>query len=305
VASDAPELQAVAADTFAGEAARASRHTLPLGAPCPNCATPLQGPWCHACGQKGEAFHRSASHLVAEAFEGLTHFDGRFWRTLPRLLWRPGELTRDYLEGHRAPQIPPFRMFLVVLLVVFFTGQMNFATNHVEFRVAPADTFIARDPADRAAFGEAIEALRAKPSARWLVEGGEHAMKDPEAFFTAMEHWSHQFAILMLPIAALMLSLLFALRRGVYVFDHLIFSMHSLSFQGLLLSAAFLLGLWSPLAWLLLLAAPAHLFVHMRGAYGTGVVSTLLRMSLLFLGSAAGFMVLMMGLVMVGLATLH
>ena len=32
-----------------------------------NCATPLQGPWCHACGQRGEDFHRSIVHL-AELF---------------------------------------------------------------------------------------------------------------------------------------------------------------------------------------------------------------------------------------------
>jgi hypothetical protein len=305
VAIDAPELEAIAADTLAGEAARASKHSLPIGTPCPNCATPLEGPWCHACGQRAEKYDRSIWHLMVEAFEGLTHFDGRFWQTLPRLLYRPGQLTLDYLDGHRAPQIPPFRMFLVVLLAVFLAGSWNFQANDVNIKVAPADTFIAADPADRAAFKEAADALRAKPEARWIVERGEHAMKDPKSLLTAMEHWSHQFAILMLPIAALMLSLLFAFRRGIYVFDHLVFSMHSLAFQGLLLTTVFLLGIpvgWS--GWLLLLA-PAHLFVHMRGTYGTSIVGTLLRMFLLFCGSAAAFVILMMGLVFVGLATAH
>ena len=69
--------------------------------------------------------------------------------------------------------------------------------------------------------------MRTKPEGRWLADHGAAAVKDPEALVRAMEHWSHQFAILMLPIAAMMLSLLFVFKRGVYVFDHLIFSMHS------------------------------------------------------------------------------
>ena len=45
-------LEAVTADTLAHEAARASKHSLPIGAPCPNCHTALAGPWCYACGQR-------------------------------------------------------------------------------------------------------------------------------------------------------------------------------------------------------------------------------------------------------------
>jgi hypothetical protein len=45
--------------------------------------------------------------------------DSRLWRTVIPLLVRPGQLTRDYLEGRRARYMPPFRMYLV-LSVVFF-----------------------------------------------------------------------------------------------------------------------------------------------------------------------------------------
>jgi hypothetical protein len=109
----------------------------------------------------------------------------------------------------------------------------------------------------------------------------------------------------MLPIAALMLSVLFLFKKNVYVYDHLIFSMHSLSFQGLLLSAVFLLDLVAPWSFLLMLLAPVHLFKHMRGTYGTSRLGTLIRMFLLFTGSVAGFVFLMLGLTFVGLATLH
>jgi len=301
----ATKLRVVGGKTSVYVTPRKPRHGLDIGTPCPNCGTALAGAYCYACGQKGEGYHRSIWRLITESFESLTHFDGRFWKTLPNLIGRPGKLTRDYLDGHRAAQIPPFRLFLIVLIALFFTGSLNIQVNHLNFRVAPADSFIARDPADRAQFKAAFDAMRTKPQGKWLVERGEAAVKDPQALLTAMEHWSHQFAILMLPIAALMLSLLFVFKRGVYVFDHLIFSMHSLSFQGLLLSGVFLGDMAVPWAAWFLLLSPLHLFVHMRETYRIGAIGALIRMFLLFTLSASAFIFLMIGLVFVGLATLH
>jgi hypothetical protein len=319
----APELDAATADAIAGEIGRASKHALPLGAPCPNCGTPLQGPWCHACGQKGEAYQRSIWHLIGEAFEGLTHVDGRVWKTLPRLAVRPGQLTRDYLDGHRASQIPPFRIFLVMLLLVFFAGGLNFsATNeHFKFKsINDPEVQAQMTPEQRAQVAEALGAVPGKSrsadnfrldlsrnaatNAFWTARA-KKVLTDPEAFMLALEQWGHRFAILTLPIAALMLSVLFAFKRNVYVFDHLIFSMHSLSFQGLLVSACFVAGIWAGWAWQALWLAPVHLFAHMRGTYGTSVVGTLVRMALLFFGSCVALGFLVAGLVLVGMATMH
>lgn len=313
MASGAQELEPTTAEANAGEHARAAGHALPPGAPCPNCGTVLLGPWCHACGQKGEEFHRSIWHLVAEAFEGLTHFDGRFWNTLPRLLARPGKLTRDYLEGHRASQIPPFRMFLVVLLAVFLAGSLNMRGSGAQFRIVRLDDPKLSDamtPKQRADVERSLAQIKlgqgvTGQASRWVRDRTLRAVQDPEVFLTALEQWGHQFAILMLPISALLLSLLFLGKRDVYVFDHLIFSMHSLSFLGLLITASFLLGLAFDGAGWLLLAAPVHLFFHMRATYRASVPGTLARMFLLFVGSTVAFGLLIAGLLLVGLAATH
>lgn len=321
----APELDAATAEAIASEIGRASKHALPIGAPCPNCATPLQGPWCHACGQKGEEYHRSIVHLAAEAFEGLTHFDGRVWQTLPRLAFRPGQLTRDYLDGHRASQIPPFRLFLVVLLVVFFAGGLSFGTSKVNLRLATLGDPQAQKqltPEDRDRIHAAIgdKAWRAsqvqtkdiqlditpdKTANAYWTGKAKHALENPEALMQALEQWGHRFAVLLLPIAALLLTLAFAFKKGVYVFDHLIFSMHSLSFQGLLVATGFLLLMVTDQAWQILWLAPVHLFFHMRGAYRIGVIGTLARMTFLFFGSSIAVGFLLSGLVIVGLVTMH
>jgi hypothetical protein len=262
------------------------------------------GEWCHACGQKAEDLQRSLGHLAEEALEGLTHFDSRLWRTLPRLVRDPAGLTRDFLAGKRIVQLPPFRLYLIVVVIVFFSWTLNNEVLHREHHLVMGD-----EARLQAVAGEPMPARKTlSPQTavgRWMSDHAARAVARPEAFFAALEHWAHWFAILMLPIAGVLLSAIFAFRRGSYVFDHLIFAMHSLSFQGLLLSLAFLLSMATPLAGWLLLAAPAHLFVHMRGVYRTGAAGTLARMAVLAAGSAVAFVGLLVALIMVGLAELR
>jgi hypothetical protein len=298
-------LEAVTADTIATEAKRASKRSLPIGTPCANCKTTLAGSWCYNCGQRGEQYHRSILRLAWEAVEGLTDLDGRIWQTFPRLILRPGRLTRDYLDGHRAVQVPPFRIFLIVLLMVFFAGSLDISQNHQKFKLAgPNSPEAAKilSPEDQ----KKISAELGDPkTANWLKERLIFSLNHQDAFFAAVMEWAQRFAVLMLPIAALMLTVLFAFKKNVYVFDHLIFSMHSLSFQGLLLTVVFLLALAVNWGAALLWLAPIHLFMHMRGTYKISVIGTLIRMTLLFIGSSIAFGLLVGGLVLVGLATAH
>ncbi len=297
---------------------RKPAHTLPLGSPCPNCATPLQGPWCHECGQVAEDFHRSVTKLLLEAVEGFTHFDGRFWRTVPQLVWKPAAVTKAYIEGHRAVQIPPLRLFLVVLLMVFLVGS---ATGGKQFgaglkaggKSTPDRVVIGigqgkAEPEERAKAEAELNKLNVtvgrKPNSKvtqWARERLKRALENPEAFKLVLEQWSERFAFMMLPIAAALLSLLFVFQRRFYVFDHTIFALHSLSFQGMLLAVLFVVGGLGNWTGLLLLAAPVHLFLHMRGVYGSSIPGTLLRMLLLGFGSLFGFVLLMLGLLWVGL----
>jgi hypothetical protein len=279
------------------------KHAAPPGTPCYNCGTPLRGPWCYACGQSGEDFHRSAFHLVGEAVEGLTHADGRLWQTLPRLIIRPAALTRDYLAGKRASQVPPLRVFLVVLLMVFLVGEWTGSAGNTHVGV------VKLDPSDRAKL-QKLEVHIYRPwdaaVTDWTRTHLARAVDNPDRFIEAMGAWAHDFAFLMLPISALLLAALFVFRRRFVLFDHLIFSMHSLAFQGLLLVAMMLSGAvgLKVTGWLLLLS-PLHLFFHLRGVYGLGKFGTLVRMFLLLIGTSVAFGLLMGTLVVVGLAALR
>jgi hypothetical protein len=80
--------------------------------PCANCGAPLSGPHCHECGQLADDLHRPVWSLVADAFEGLFSLDGRFLKTVPALLFRPGQVSATYLKGGRARFVQPFRLYL-------------------------------------------------------------------------------------------------------------------------------------------------------------------------------------------------
>jgi hypothetical protein len=320
------------------------KHIPPIGTPCANCETPLQGAFCYNCGQLAEGFHRSIGHLIVEVFESFFHFDGRLWQTIPKLAIKPGVLTREYLDGKRALQIPPLRMFLVVLLVFFFVGGLTFSNEQlskaVNVQTTPSGPVTASQRAQliqawaaknklRAAFhkkplplptnlrtvpaapaaptlavksaaasaGDATAAAAADQNLNislgprdhekkgafenWMETKAKLAMQNRKAFGREIADQAHNYAFMLLPISALFLSLLFVFQRRFFIFDHLVFSMHSLSAQGLLLSVIILVNnLGLPGGWLVL-ASPVHLFVHMRGAYQTSIFGTLLRMFLL------------------------
>ncbi|MGX5731447.1 DUF3667 domain-containing protein [Pseudoxanthomonas beigongshangi] len=94
----------------------------PAPAGCENCATPLQGEFCHRCGQSSHNPLRHAGHAIEEVFESFWHLDGRIFRTL-RTLCSPGRLANAYLAGHRAPYVAPLRLFVIVSVLTFFIAQ--------------------------------------------------------------------------------------------------------------------------------------------------------------------------------------
>jgi hypothetical protein len=101
-----------AVEPQAGEAGEATERN------CLNCGAVLDGPFCRQCGQKAHV-HRSVGAILHDLIHGVLHLDGKFWRTLPLLAWRPGELTRRYVHGERAKFVSPMAMFLFSIFLMF------------------------------------------------------------------------------------------------------------------------------------------------------------------------------------------
>lgn len=85
---------------------------------CLNCEAPVTGSYCNNCGQPLH-IHRSIAAFWHDILHGVLHFEGKFWRTIPLLAWRPGDLTRRYIHGQRARFISPMALFLFSVFMMF------------------------------------------------------------------------------------------------------------------------------------------------------------------------------------------
>lgn len=91
---------------------------------CLNCGTELVGSHCHACGQRGH-LHKTFGAFFHDLLHGVLHFEGKTWHTLPLLAWRPGQLTRRYIDGERARFVSPMALFLFSVFLMFAVFQLT------------------------------------------------------------------------------------------------------------------------------------------------------------------------------------
>ncbi|NNF59300.1 MAG: DUF3667 domain-containing protein [Rhodothermaceae bacterium] len=124
---------------------------------CPNCGAPSGGAYCATCGQKDQPLRQPVHRFVSDAVKEYFGIDGRLWRSLGLLLFRPGRLTREYFEGRRARYLRPLRLYLTATLTFFFLLTVLDPAGRVEqalsSQIAEADTTVA--VADRLAEIEA------------------------------------------------------------------------------------------------------------------------------------------------------
>ena len=279
---------------------------------CLNCDAHLHGRYCHACGQSSDDHHRSIVHLMWEAVEGFTHLDGRLARTLPALLFRPGQLACDHIGGRRMRHVPPFRLFLITLLVFMFA--MEAVVHRGAHATIQHTTTLARHVVQ---VGEtrvvAVHASDVKtvlnedksssPLHRWLKDHIGRAADNHEYYQMLVFGWAHRLAIFMLPILAAQLTLLYVYKKQFYVYDHLIVSMQFLSFCFLVWAVVWILP--EPVRGVVLIGAtfwtPLNLYLILRGAYGSSIVGAVGKALFLWVSTMTLFATLLVGLLVLAL----
>lgn len=95
---------------------------------CLNCNAVVIGRFCHICGQENieprEKFRFMLAHFVFDLF----HFDGKFFSTMKSLLWKPGLLSLEHLNGRRADYFHPIRLYIFTsafFFLFFFAVNTN------------------------------------------------------------------------------------------------------------------------------------------------------------------------------------
>ena len=158
-----PEFPEVGALVSAGLAAKEidalsvpDRHGAETGTHhnCLNCGAALSARYCGSCGQPAH-LHRSLWHLSEEFLHGVLHFDAKGIRTAPLLAFRPGLLTRRYIDGQRTRYVSPMALFLFCIFLMYFVFSLaaegdshNVQVKVEDARNAKADLAKAQQEAD-------------------------------------------------------------------------------------------------------------------------------------------------------------
>lgn len=87
--------------------------------PCLNCGDPTPGEYCPTCGQRKVDVRVSVRAMVMDVLEDQFILEHRLPNTLKGLLFHPGLLTAEHLNGRIARYIAPFRLYLVSSLLFF------------------------------------------------------------------------------------------------------------------------------------------------------------------------------------------
>jgi hypothetical protein len=305
---------------------------------CENCGAGVPGRYCSCCGQRLEPPIHTLWHFVRVATEDITHADSRLWRTLAALLAKPGFLTREFLQGHRARYLPPVRLYLV-LSVAFFIWIAASRSEHVvavgysDRGVSRVDLTDAARPAPAAPAGAAAAGAAPRPDAAkardtpaeerrlrcsrmnyqgpWratiapvLKRGCEQTVQDNGRALTAsFLHDLPRAMFVFLPLMAGVMMLLYWRPRHYYV-EHLLFLVHNHAFAFLLLMAAGALSALAPFAadligWATALYIAWYIYRATRLMYGQGRARTLGKLALM------SFVYLVAGSLMLAITSLY
>ncbi len=211
-------------------------------AQCLNCGTSLKGPFCYYCGQPDKNFMRFFPVLLREFLEDFLELDSRFARTMKPLLFIPGKLTRDYLDGKRFRFTPPLRLYIFSSMLFFILAAMlagnaiTIDTDAVDKELALSDTInLNGEPWDKETNPVTIPFMPDFVN-NWIndeieesPQKGREIGANPNLILAKIFDVLPMTMFVLLPLAALLFKFWYLFARKYYI-EHLIFALHNHSF---------------------------------------------------------------------------
>lgn len=161
------------------------------GRQCENCGAELRGEHCYACGQPTKGLVRHFGSIVGDFVDTVFNIDGRIFRTLGPLLFKPGFLSLEYFAGRRVRYVSPVRLFVFTCLLAFLASRLSVDTGDITAERPPievasgsmldAKTVAEVEAARDAALAEFDKALKESPDVPGLAIGMQAARQGIEA----------------------------------------------------------------------------------------------------------------------------
>lgn len=130
-------------------------------------------------------------------------------------------------------------------------------------------------------------------------------LANPDLLLYKLKNNAYKFSFMLIPISLPFLWLMFALRRGITLYDHGVFALYSLSFMSLLFLTIALLAKLPfpmPIDLMVTVGPPLHMFLQLREAYDLSVGAALWRTAALLLICFAVFVLFLLFIALVAIA---
>lgn len=97
------------------------------GNSCLNCETALDisEKFCHQCGQLNSTKKLTIGDFFEEFLSNFYAYDSRLRNSIISIFSKPGTLAKEFNEGKRQKYANPFRLFLSVSIVLFFSFNLS------------------------------------------------------------------------------------------------------------------------------------------------------------------------------------
>jgi hypothetical protein len=279
---------------------------------CRNCGAFAPGNYCANCGQETSLALPSAARFLREAAGRYIAFDGRFWRSMHRLLFRPGVLTVDYLAGRRRRYVRPGRLFVGLSIAMFALLRLFVTTPEVVgTAAAPANAPTAKQVVVDGDL-DILKDVRWAPTLAPLRSRFEAFNRLPpqqkvEQVTAGVLRYGPWAAIGLLPLFALLLRIVYAgrsashPRRPRLYAAHLVFGAHNHAFLFLAVSLLVMIDS-TPMRATLGLWMVIYALASMKTVYGGGWTGIVLRAMFVALAYSVFFAVALVALVVAAVA---
>lgn len=290
------------APATAAEAASAP----PVSRACANCGALVATEFCGHCGQRNAQHLVSLRELIADVVDDQLSVNGTLARTILPLLLKPGYLTQEYLRGRIVSYVAPLRLLLIALAVYLLAVEWQLDRQRPAIEKA-VNAAIQKKQADLARAGkpmERIELLSMPVDTSWLPDALRPPLRPLGRKVAALNalppgeevariigplvREQSRGAVLMVPIVAAILQLIYIRRRRLYA-EHFVFTMHlhAMVFLGM---AVLALVPWSAVRSVLGLFVIPFTFLAMKRVYEDGWLGTTWR----FLALGCAYLALFM-----------
>lgn len=268
---------------------------------CRNCDAFLGDPsgnYCPGCGQDTANHPPTFWEFVHEFITHYVALEGKLWRTLGLLFFKPAELTREFRAGRKQRYISPLRLYITASFLFFLVVKIAGWGSIVHIKTTTGEpvkavkgawfSYKSNTPTDE----QALAGVTAKPVTIDLeckegqeicrqlqVKLGEKYRGKTEKDFIEMMKAgmlaSLPYALfLMLPLFALLTKLIYV-RRKMYYGEHVVYALHVHAFTFFVLLLKALLPDYVGDA--VLLAALIYYFIAMQRFFGGRWWATTLR----------------------------